>query len=112
MGPSCGLEAISLRWPQIDIELEDDLPYGADKDVRGTMLDLIIELEDSDTRDTEWLPPREQQKLAARKTGEISLTSSTLEIRDLKLLRETKIPLSWPKHYFEIRTNTTTPETH
>jgi hypothetical protein len=112
--PHAGLKpsASDDRGSDADIELEDDLPYGADEDVRGAMLDLMIELEDSDARDTEWLPPREQQKLAARKTGDISFPSSRPEIRDLKLLRETEVPLSWPRHYSEIRTNTTTPETH
>ena len=55
----CGLDA--------DIELEDDLPYGAEGEVSAVMVDMMVDLDDCDAWDINWLPPREQRKLAAKK---------------------------------------------
>jgi hypothetical protein len=89
--------------------MKDDLPYGGGEDV-GAMVDLMVELEDLDARDTEWLPPNEQRKLAARKTGMISSTSKP-KVKGLLVLREKEGPLSWPRCRCEIGMNTMTPET-
>ena len=59
-----------------NIDLVDDLPYGAEREVSDVMVDLMINLDDCDVQDMDWLPPREQQKLAARKTGMISFAST------------------------------------
>jgi hypothetical protein len=52
-----------------EVEIKDDLPYGGKKEVNGAMVDMMLELDDYDDRDIEWLPPKEQRKLEARKKG-------------------------------------------
>ena len=51
-----------------DIDIKDDLPYGAAFEVNDAMIEMIIKLED--TRDSDWLPPAEQKKLAKLKKGD------------------------------------------
>src|SRR5229473_8676006 len=58
-----------------DIKMEEDLPYGAVNEVSDVMIDMMVDLDDCDTRDLEWLPLKEQRKLATRKTGLISCAS-------------------------------------
>ena len=55
-----------------EVDLKDDLPYGAAMEVNGTMVDLMCELDDEDRRDLDWLPPKERQKLEQRLKGMIS----------------------------------------
>ena len=66
--------ALNDQGSDADIEMEDDLPYGEDNELIGVMVDMMLDLDDCDVRDMEWLPPREQRKLAARKTGMFSST--------------------------------------
>jgi hypothetical protein len=83
------------RASDADIEMEDDLPYGADIELSGTMVDMMVDLDDGDTRDSEWLPLREQRKLDARKTGLISFAARQKYHDDLLVCREKENPLSW-----------------
>jgi len=54
-----------------EVDLEDDLPYGAATEVNNAMVDLIWELGDEDPRDDDWLPP----KMRRPAKGMISSTS-------------------------------------
>jgi len=46
-------------------EIEDDLPYGADKEVNSGMVDMMLELGDCNEDDMEWLPAKERKKVDA-----------------------------------------------
>src|SRR6266851_7341532 len=52
-----------------EVEIEDNLPYGGAKEVNSAMVDMMLDLGDYDERDAEWLPPKEQRRLEARKKG-------------------------------------------
>ncbi len=52
-----------------EVEIEDDLPHGGVKELNGTMIDMMLNLGDYDEHNNEWLPPKEQNKLEARKKG-------------------------------------------
>jgi hypothetical protein len=52
-----------------EVKIEDDLLYGGVKEVNGAMVDMMLDLGDYDKHDAEWLPPKEQRKLKARKKG-------------------------------------------
>jgi hypothetical protein len=52
-----------------EVEIEDNLTYGGAREVNGVMVDMMLDLGDYDKRDIEWLPPKEQRKLEARKKG-------------------------------------------
>jgi hypothetical protein len=52
-----------------NLESDDGLPYGAENEMNGAMVDMMVDMDEWDTRDAEWLPPNEQRKLAARKKG-------------------------------------------
>jgi hypothetical protein len=52
-----------------DMEMEEDLPPGGEKEVRASMVEMMVDLEQRD--DGEWLPPR-LRKRTTRKTGMIS----------------------------------------
>jgi hypothetical protein len=75
--PHAGLKPSPLNDCASDanIKMEDDLPCGADTELNSAMVDMIIDLDDGDEQDLEWLPLRERSKLDARKTGLISFTS-------------------------------------
>jgi len=51
------------------VEIEDDLPYGGARELNSAMVDMMLDLGDYDERDLDWLPPKEQRKLEARKKG-------------------------------------------
>ena len=53
-----------------NIEMEDDLPPGGDKEVSTAMVNMMVDLEERE--DGEWLPPRLRKKIKARKIGIIS----------------------------------------
>jgi len=53
-----------------NIEMEDDLPPGGDKEVSTAMVNMMVDLEEHE--DGEWLPLRLQKKIKARKIGIIS----------------------------------------
>ena len=60
---------------EVDLEVEDELPYGADTEVNSAMVDLLWELGDvdiDDPRDVDWLPPKLRKKPGT--TGMISPT--------------------------------------
>jgi hypothetical protein len=75
--PHAGLKPSPLDDCASDanIEMENDLPYGADTELNSAMVDMIIDLDDGNEWDLEWLPLREWSKLDARKTGLISFAS-------------------------------------
>jgi hypothetical protein len=98
---NCGSDA--------DIEFEDVLPYGAEQKISSIMVDMMVDLDDCDARDLEWLPPAEQRKLALRKTGMVN-SASKLKPEDLLVFREKKVPLSWARCHCKVGTNTKTPQ--
>ena len=67
--PFAGLKPSALddRGLDADVKMEADLPYKAESEVSSVMVDMMIGLDDCDARDIDWLPLREQRKLAARK---------------------------------------------
>jgi hypothetical protein len=50
-------------------EIEDDLPYGAEKEVNSMMVNMMVKLGDCNNHDMEWLPVKERTKVEARKKG-------------------------------------------
>jgi len=60
-----------------EIEIEETLPYGAESEVSGIMVDMMVDLDNCDVQDMDWLPLREKRKLAARKTGMIRFCLET-----------------------------------
>jgi hypothetical protein len=63
--------------------------------VHSAMTNMVIELEDDDTWDFEWLPPKERKRTVPKKIGMISFTA--LGVRKLTMcLRKAKGALSWP----------------
>ncbi len=79
-----------------NIEMKDDLPYRGESELSGEMIDMIVNLDNCDMRDVDWLLLKEQRKIADRKTGMISFTSRLKMQDDLLVFREKKEPLSWP----------------
>jgi hypothetical protein len=53
-----------------NIEMEDDLPPGGDKEVSTAIVNMMVNLEEH--KDGEWLPPRLRKRIKARKIGIIS----------------------------------------
>ena len=66
------------RWhgygSEDEVNLEDELPYGAAIEVNSAMVNLMWELSDEDPRDGEWLPPK-LRKPKPETLGMISPTS-------------------------------------
>jgi len=60
-----------------EVDLEDELPYGAAIKVNSAMVNLMWELGDEDPRDGKWLPP----KLRKPKPGTLGMISPTSELR-------------------------------
>jgi len=69
--PYAGLKPLKHDGCALDgeVEIKDDLPYGGAREVNGMMVDMMLDLGDYDDCDIEWLPPKEQRKLEARKKG-------------------------------------------
>jgi len=42
---------------EVDLEVEDDLPYGAATEVNSGMVELMWDLDDDDPHNVDWLPP-------------------------------------------------------
>ena len=61
-------------------EIEDDLPYGADKEVNSTMINMMVELGDHDERDMEWLPAKEWKIINTRKKGVVSFQDVNVRV--------------------------------
>jgi hypothetical protein len=61
------------------MELDDLLLEGGDVEIRTAMAEMMVELEDCDPSDFEWLPPRERKKIAAKKIGMIKFHSLSCE---------------------------------
>ena len=108
--PHAGLKPSQLdgRVSDGEIEIEDDLPYGGEKELNSTMIDMMLDLGDYDERDGEWLPPKERKKLEARKKG--SQCFEDVNIKTLtKIIRQEEDSLPWARRFHEGRKNTTTP---
>jgi hypothetical protein len=69
--PHAGLKLSKHNGCALDgeVKIEDNLTYGGAREVNGVMVDMMLDLGDYDKRDIEWLPPKEQRKLEARKKG-------------------------------------------
>jgi hypothetical protein len=69
--PHAGLKPSRLDGCASDgeVEIKDDLPYGGARELNSAMVDMMLNLGDYDERDLDWLPPKEQRKLEARKKG-------------------------------------------
>ncbi|KAH9967529.1 hypothetical protein BC827DRAFT_1152825 [Russula dissimulans] len=67
--PHAGMKPSPLDEWESDAsdEIEDTLPYGASQAIQSLMVDMMVELDDEDAQDIDWLPPRERRKLEARK---------------------------------------------
>jgi hypothetical protein len=61
------------------MELDDLPPEGGDVEIQTAMAEMMVELEDCDLSDFEWLPPRERKKIVAKKIGMIKLHSLSCE---------------------------------
>jgi hypothetical protein len=75
-------------------EIESDVPYGAEKEVNGPMINMMVELGDCDERNMEWLPAKEQKKVMARKKGAVSFQDAN-DWNTYHAVREEKDPLPW-----------------
>jgi hypothetical protein len=72
--PHAGMKPLPLDERELDAsdEIEDTLPYGAFRAIQSSMVDMMVELDDKDAWDIDWLPPRERRKLEARKKGVVN----------------------------------------
>ena len=75
-------------------EIESDVPYGAEKEVNGPMINMMVELGDCDEHNMEWLLAKEQKKVMARKKGAISFYDAN-DWNTYHAVREEKDPLPW-----------------
>ena len=69
------MKLLKLDDDDADVEMEADLPPGADEELSIDMVEMMFDLEGCDERDIEWLPPKERRKREARQTGMISSSS-------------------------------------
>ena len=69
-----GLKPMPLDEAALDEKgkIESNVPYGAEKEVNGLIIDMMVKLGDCDKCDIEWLPDKEQKKVMARKRGTVS----------------------------------------
>ena len=106
--PHTGLKPLALDdcASNANIEMEDDLPYGGESELSSEMIDMMVDLDDCNARDVDWLPLKEQRKIADRKIGMISFASRLKMQDDLLVFREKKEPLSWPRYCCKIRMDT------
>jgi hypothetical protein len=51
-----------------EVDVDDDLPYGAAFEVNNAMVDMIVDLENKG--DLDWLPFAERRKLETKKKGD------------------------------------------
>jgi hypothetical protein len=73
--PDAGLKLSELDNDDADVEIEADLPPGADEELSIDMVEMMFDLEGCDEQDMEWLPPKERRKRETRQTGMISSSS-------------------------------------
>jgi hypothetical protein len=101
--PDAGLKPLELdNDVSANIEMEADLPPGADEELSSEMVDIMFDLEGCDEQDMEWLPLKERRKREARKIGMIS-SALTQKYRDnLLAYREKKDSLAWPQCHCKI----------
>ena len=79
-----------------DAEASDDikgnLSYGGEKKVNSIMIDMIVEMDDYNECDMEWLPAKEQKKVKARKKGIVSFRDANVR-KTYHAIRKAKVPL-------------------
>jgi hypothetical protein len=79
--PHAGLKPSEVDNYASDGDLEpesvDALPYDADNEVNGAMVDMMVDNDEWDTRDLEWLPLSARRKLpvTVRKKGKNNFVS-------------------------------------
>src|SRR5947209_6130564 len=94
-----------------DIEIEDMLPEEVVKEIQGAMVDLMVNLEDCDPRDFEWLPPKLWKRIVPKKTGMISFAAQV--VRGLTMgLRKAEGTLPWPQCLHKVGIHTAMPQAH
>ena len=78
-GPHAGMKPSHRHGygSEDEVNLEDELPYGAAIEVNSAMVNLMWELGDEDPCDGEWLPP----KLRKLKLGTLGMISPTSTLR-------------------------------
>ena len=56
-----GMKALQLDDCALDeeLEMEDELPYGGANEVNSRMVNMLVDLEEHDAWDDEWLPLKE-----------------------------------------------------
>jgi hypothetical protein len=84
-----------------EITMEEDLPYGARKEVVSSMVNMIVNLDDLDPHNLEWLPAYEQRKLEARKKGLSSFMISISEALTLMSRKEESL-FPWSRCFHKI----------
>jgi hypothetical protein len=95
--PDAGLKPSELDDDaSADIEMEVDLPPGADEKLSSGMVNMMFDLEGCNKQDMEWLPPKERRKREARQIGMISSTSTQKYRDNLLAFREKKHSSAWP----------------
>jgi hypothetical protein len=78
-----------------DIEIEDMLPEEVVEEIQGAMVDLMVNLKDSNPWDFKWLPPKLCKRIVPKKTGMISFAAQV--VRGLTMgLRKAEGTLPWP----------------
>jgi len=93
--PHAGLKPSALDdcASDADVEMEGSVPYGAESEVSGVMVDMMAGLDDCDAQDMDWLPPREQRMLDARKRGTQSVQLQDEISRSLTGAQEKEKPI-------------------
>jgi hypothetical protein len=87
----------------------DMLPEESDVEIQGAMVDLMVELEDCDPRDFEWLPPRERKRVVPKTIGVISLKARV--VRELTMgSRKAEGALLWPRCPCKVGAHTAAPQ--
>jgi hypothetical protein len=92
-----------------DIGDLDMLPEVSDVEIQGAMVNLMVELEDCDPQDFEWLPTRERKRVVPKKIGAISLKAQV--VRELTMVsRKAEGALLWPRCPCKVGAHTAAPQ--
>jgi hypothetical protein len=86
------LDDVASDGDEVEIE---DRPFGRVSEVVDSMVDMLIDLNDDDPRDLEWLPPKQRRRLTARKKGAISSSSRQRVWNTHLIFRKEEVTLPW-----------------